>query len=57
MKCLRLDEAAICLDCELIYCQTAEHCPACGSSQNFGLYKWLQTTKELPKDQRGYGDE
>lgn len=40
-QALRLDEAVLCMDCNVLSSVVRHECPSCGGSQRFPIQRWI----------------
>lgn len=40
-QAIRLDEAVLCMDCDVISNVVRHECPACGGRQRFPIQRWI----------------
>lgn len=43
-QALRLDEAVLCVDCNVLSNVTRDVCPSCGSRARFPVQRWIDRT-------------
>lgn len=45
-QALRLEEAVLCADCNVIYSNRRHVCPSCSSRSGYSVARWLDRRKE-----------